>query len=122
LNELGITHAELPAPVQQQCRALLRRLGLVFGCIDLIVTPTGEHVFLEINQMGQFLWVEEMCPQIPLLQMFCEFLARPDARGEPAAAQCRYPFADVRADAVQMLSDESGRHRQTSRPAHIVQE
>jgi glutathione synthase/RimK-type ligase-like ATP-grasp enzyme len=119
LKELGVTRAELPAQVQQQCRALLRRLGLVFGCIDLIVTPSGDHVFLEINQMGQFLWVEEMCPQIPLLQMFCEFLVRRDASREPGTP--RFPFADVRADAVQMLREQSGRHRQQSR-AHIVQE
>jgi hypothetical protein len=32
-------------------------LGLAFGCIDLIVTPEGEHIFLEVNEMGQFLWV-----------------------------------------------------------------
>ena len=37
----------------------MRELGLVFGCIDLIVTPEGEHVFL---LKGQFLWVEHGAP------------------------------------------------------------
>ena len=60
------------------CRALLRRLGLVFGCIDFIVTPEGEYVFLEVNQMGQFLWVELANPEFPLLQAFAEFLVSQD--------------------------------------------
>jgi hypothetical protein len=79
LSELAITPTELPVELEQRCRALMRRLGLVFGCIDVIVTPEGEHVFLEINQMGQFLWVEEMCPELPMLQTFCEFLLGCDA-------------------------------------------
>jgi hypothetical protein len=32
----------------------------VYSTIDLIVTPDGDHVFLELNPNGQYLWVEEM--------------------------------------------------------------
>ena len=53
---------------------LMRELGLVFGCIDLIVTPEGEHVFLEINEMGQFLWVEQGAPACPMLRAFATLL------------------------------------------------
>jgi hypothetical protein len=30
----------------------MRKLGLAFGCIDLIVTPEEEHIFLEVNEMA----------------------------------------------------------------------
>ena len=30
------------------------RLGLRFGAIDMIVTPAGGHVFLEINPTGEW--------------------------------------------------------------------
>ena len=63
----------LPSGVEALCRDLLARLGLVFGCIDLIVTPDGRHVFLEINQMGQFLFVERWTG-LPLLDAFAELL------------------------------------------------
>jgi glutathione synthase/RimK-type ligase-like ATP-grasp enzyme len=69
------TRVELPRDVEERCLALMRRLGLAFGCIDLIVTPKGEHVFLEVNEMGQFLWVEMREPASPLLRAFATLLA-----------------------------------------------
>jgi hypothetical protein len=65
---------ELPRRIEQLCIALLKRMGLAFGCIDLIVTPDDEYVFLEVNEMGQFLWVEEGEPAFPLLRAFTTFL------------------------------------------------
>jgi glutathione synthase/RimK-type ligase-like ATP-grasp enzyme len=73
-DALKVAPASVPAHVDRRCRALLERLGLIFGCIDLIVTPEGEYIFLEINEMGQFLWVEELNPEILMLDPFCEFL------------------------------------------------
>ena len=34
------------------------RLDLNYGAIDIIVTPDGRHVFLEINPVGEFFWLE----------------------------------------------------------------
>jgi hypothetical protein len=41
----------------------MRRLGLVYGAIDLRLTPEGRYVFLEINPSGQFLYVEHATGQ-----------------------------------------------------------
>ena len=46
--------AELPAEVARGLRALMSDLGLVFGAVDLICTPAGEHVFLEVNPGGEW--------------------------------------------------------------------
>ena len=51
---------ELPADVATKVRRLMARLGLVFGSIDMIVTPAGEHVFLEVNPNGQFDFVARL--------------------------------------------------------------
>lgn len=61
-------------------RRLMESLGLVFGCIDLVA---GEHDVLhvlEINQAGQFLFVEHDTPELPLLRATAAMLAvgRPD--------------------------------------------
>ncbi|MBI2813744.1 MAG: hypothetical protein HYX71_05635 [Opitutae bacterium] len=49
---------QLPERVEQQCHRLLQYFGLVYGAIDLILTPDGRYVFLENNPSGQFGWVE----------------------------------------------------------------
>ena len=55
----------------QNTRALshsLKCLGLLFGCIDLAADRQGRLRFLQVNQQGQFLSVEEAVPQTPLLR------------------------------------------------------
>ena len=49
---------DLPAPVRTRLLALMARLGLRYGAVDLRLDPDGEHVFLEINPAGQWLFVE----------------------------------------------------------------
>jgi len=72
-GELRIEREELPEPLTKQLVLLSRQLGLVYGAIDLIVTPDDEVIFLEINESGQFLWIED-CADMPLLDPFCELL------------------------------------------------
>jgi len=69
----------LPRAVAQKILAVNADLGLVFGAYDLILTPDGRYVFLEVNQQGQFLWLEEQTGQ-PLLENFCSLLiqGKPD--------------------------------------------
>ncbi|HXW26703.1 MAG TPA: hypothetical protein VEK73_18310 [Xanthobacteraceae bacterium] len=54
---------DLPDEVADKLRALMRRLGLVYGAIDLRLTADGRYVFLEINPAGQFLYVEQSTGQ-----------------------------------------------------------
>lgn len=48
----------LPETVASRLSALMKRLGLVYGAIDLRLTADGRYVFLEINPAGQFLYIE----------------------------------------------------------------
>jgi glutathione synthase/RimK-type ligase-like ATP-grasp enzyme len=59
-GEVAMEPTELPAWVIDFSCRLMQKLGIVFGCFDFIVTPAGDFVFLEVNQMGQFLFVEEL--------------------------------------------------------------
>jgi len=56
----GITWREyqLPDDVSERVPRLMETLGLEYGALDFRVTPDGEHVFLEINPAGQFLFIE----------------------------------------------------------------
>jgi glutathione synthase/RimK-type ligase-like ATP-grasp enzyme len=65
----------LPAALDRQIDALMDALGLVFGCIDFVEDRGGELQFLEINQAGQFLFVEELLPECGMLRLVASFLA-----------------------------------------------
>jgi len=54
LEEVHWQEAQLPGEVASSLRALMSELGLVFGAVDLICTPAGEHVFLEVNPSGEW--------------------------------------------------------------------
>lgn len=66
---------DLPAAVWSKLQALMSRLGLVFGCIDLVLDRVGELHFLEVNQGGQFLFAEAWSRSHALLHAMCAMLA-----------------------------------------------
>lgn len=49
----------LPEPVKASLFELMASLRLAFGAIDMIQTPDGEFVFLEVNPSGQWLWIDD---------------------------------------------------------------
>ena len=46
--------ASIPPELETQLSALMCKLQLVYGAIDIIRPPTGEHVFLEVNPVGEW--------------------------------------------------------------------
>ncbi len=100
----------LPLWVKEACIRTLRHLGVLFGCIDLIYTKTAEYVFLEVNQMGQWLWLEKLLPECDLLRKFCSFLLSKDPSYDgtitvPAVSFAAYEksaYRQIRADADQL--------------------
>jgi glutathione synthase/RimK-type ligase-like ATP-grasp enzyme len=59
--------------VQERCVRLIERLELCYGAIDMILTPDGRYVFLEINPSGQYLWIE-METGLPISAAICDLL------------------------------------------------
>lgn len=84
----------LPESVENHCRDLMRAMGLAYGAMDWIVTPEGDYVFLEVNEQGQCLWVEESCPDIPMLQCLSEYLLFGEVRSDPQASPKEFRVAD----------------------------
>lgn len=94
-------------------RRRVERFGIVFGCLDFIVTPEGEHVFLEINQMGQFAFVESYCG-IPLIDAMSELLlqGRADFAWEENSARVR--LQEIEDAALTRMEEIGNRHRRRS--------
>ena len=64
---------DLPERVQAALHRLMRSFEINFASIDLIVTPDGEFVFLDLNPNGQWLWLQEELG-LPLVAAMADLL------------------------------------------------
>jgi hypothetical protein len=109
-GRIGVEPDRLPDEVERACRQVMHGLGILYGAFDFIVTPEGEHVFLEVNPAGQFLWVEEVCPELPMLAPFVDFLLARDPRFRWRPAEGSIRHVDYYPRAVERLRDFAPRH------------
>lgn len=90
-DDLRYSVERLPAVAEQHCLELLRRLNLHFGCLDLIETPDGSLVFLEINPAGQFGWVEQ-ATGLPMSETLVDFLIHGEASYDALSPRRHLPL------------------------------
>ncbi len=67
-------HYDLPEDVEKKLLKLMAYFGLNYGAIDIILTPDGRHVFLEVNPVGEFFWLELFSPNFPISQAIADIL------------------------------------------------
>ena len=65
---------DVPKDVLEGTRQLMKQLNLAYAAVDFIVRPDGEWVFLEVNPMGQFMWLEEELG-IPMSEKMADLLS-----------------------------------------------
>lgn len=86
LASVAVAAHLLEPQLARRCRDLLDAMDLRFGCIDLLMARDGTPWFLEVNQAGQFLWVEHAVPQHRCLAALCALLVGCRAADAPALA------------------------------------
>lgn len=64
---------QLPSDVETACLRLLDYFGLRYGAIDLVLTPEGDYVFLELNPVGQWAFIQDLTG-MPIAQALAEDL------------------------------------------------
>lgn len=74
MDRVAVRATQLPAEIEVGLLALMRRLGLDYGAIDLRRDADGNFWFLEINPAGQWLFVEYATGQ-PIARALAEHLA-----------------------------------------------
>ena len=77
LKKVAVELIATPAAVESGILRFAAAAGVCTGSLDLAVDHNGEWWFLEINEQGQFLWLDDFCPQAGLLEKFCAFLTAP---------------------------------------------
>lgn len=88
--------SDLPEGVQAGLHRLMRSFDINFASIDLIVTPDGDHVFLDLNPNGQWLWLEEELG-LPLVAGMADLLTSEysPATDSPATTPATFPSRDA---------------------------
>lgn len=64
----------LPKEVKASLLELMKKLGLVFGAIDMKVDNNGNYFFLEVNPAGQWIYIEMETGQ-PITECIADWLA-----------------------------------------------
>lgn len=77
LKNAAVERIATPAAVESGILRFAAATGVCTGSLDFAVDRNGEWWFLEINEQGQFLWLDDFCPQSGLLEKFCAFLTAP---------------------------------------------
>lgn len=78
LADATVRPCRLPDAVTDALLRLMQHLGVAYGAIDLRRTPDGDHVFLEINPAGEYLFVARRTGQ-PIAAAIAAALQRHDA-------------------------------------------
>jgi hypothetical protein len=60
LKTTPYTEIQPPEAIRSQVQEFMRRVELNYGGLDFIVDEAGQWVFLEINALGQYLWIEDL--------------------------------------------------------------
>jgi glutathione synthase/RimK-type ligase-like ATP-grasp enzyme len=69
----------LPEHVQTAIRRLMTSFDINFASMDMIVTPSGEFVFLDLNPNGQWLWLQTELG-LPLVESMADLLTTYQSR------------------------------------------
>lgn len=68
--------AILPDYIASASYKLVKSYGLNYGAIDLIITPDEKYIFLELNPNGQFMWQEDVVPDLKMTDALASCLIR----------------------------------------------
>lgn len=109
-DELSLSEVELPQVIQDKIILFMKKIGVVFGCFDFIVTPDNEFVFLELNEQGQFLWVEEIAPDLCYLDMFSDYLINKNFKFSWKKTDKTLSSSDFDSQAKQIVSENIEKH------------
>lgn len=69
-----VTSVKLEATLAELCLKYMKALDLSYAAFDIAQTDDGQFIFIEANESGQFLFLEDLCPELPLLDAYCQFL------------------------------------------------
>lgn len=82
-RKIQVESIATPPEIETAVLAFAKECGICFGSLDFAVDMQGEWWFLEVNEQGQFLWLDQFNPSININQKFCAFITAPEGSSRP---------------------------------------
>jgi hypothetical protein len=83
IRKIEVEIVATPREIESGILAFAKKSGICFGSMDFAVDMNGQWWFLEINEQGQFLWLDAYNRDSKLQQKFCAFLTAPESSTLP---------------------------------------
>ncbi|HYX52538.1 MAG TPA: hypothetical protein VE783_03750 [Candidatus Limnocylindrales bacterium] len=92
-GQVKVKTIETPPDVEHAVLRFAKKAGISFGSLDFAIDRQGRWWFLEINEEGQFLWLDEFNPEAHMQEKFLAFLTLPAgaSRAEIEERQFQFP-------------------------------
>jgi hypothetical protein len=96
LGNVSVEIIATPPDVEKGILEFARKANICFGSVDFAVDNNGQWWFLEINEQGQFLWLDQFNAQARTLERFCAFITAPEGSTQPLEERIGLfpPFSD----------------------------
>lgn len=84
---------ETPPEIEQSVVAFAARSQIAYGSFDFAVDSSGQWWFLEVNEGGQFLWLDDFNADLHVQEKFLAFLTSPaeSSKQRLEEGQSRFP-------------------------------
>ena len=97
---------ETPPEVEKAVLTFAKKAGICFGSLDFAIDADGRWWFLEINEEGQFLWLDEFNAEVNMQQKFLAFLTSPEGASREVIEQRQSLFPSWRDFCASPKKDE----------------
>lgn len=78
---------DTPREIEAGVLAFATRSQIAYGSFDFAVDNDGQWWFLEVNEGGQFLWLDEFNPSLHVQEKFLAFLTSPEGSSKELLEQ-----------------------------------
>lgn len=109
-EKMTIEPYKLPEALATAIKHFMKKMGLVFGALDFIVTPDDHYVFLEVNEQGQFLWIEDYNQGFKMLDIFVNFLLSQSESFKWDPDRCVHSVDQYNDEVVEIINKNKRRH------------
>ena len=109
-GQMSIEPYILPHSLEEQIRSFMHKMGLVFGSFDFVVSEDHDYIFLEVNEQGQFLWMEDCSADFKMLDTFVQFLLNQSRKFKWAPEKSVHSIDKYKHQMAGLVSQNMRRH------------